>query len=82
VFLLLLLLIQPNLEIRKRKLRWIGHTLRKEDGEIEMDRSHTKKRGWGNTKGHLAMESRGKQEEQRIAGEDQLSKKRVEAGMN
>ena len=23
-----------NLEIRKRKLRWIGHTLRKEDGEI------------------------------------------------
>ena len=23
-----------NLEIGKRKLRWIGHTLRKEDGEI------------------------------------------------
>ena len=23
-----------NLEIRKSKLRWIGHTLRKEDGEI------------------------------------------------
>jgi len=23
-----------NLDIRKRKLRWIGHTLRKEDGEI------------------------------------------------
>ena len=23
-----------NLEIRKRKFRWIGHTLRKEDGEI------------------------------------------------
>jgi len=23
-----------NLEIRKRKLRWLGHTLRKEDGEI------------------------------------------------
>ena len=23
-----------NLEIRKRKCRWIGHTLRKEDGEI------------------------------------------------
>jgi len=23
-----------NLEIRKRKYRWIGHTLRKEDGEI------------------------------------------------
>ena len=23
-----------NLEIRKRKSRWIGHTLRKEDGEI------------------------------------------------
>jgi len=23
-----------NLEIRKRKLRWIGHTLRKEDGDI------------------------------------------------
>jgi hypothetical protein len=23
-----------NLEIRTRKLRWIGHTLRKEDGEI------------------------------------------------
>ena len=23
-----------NLEIRKREFRWIGHTLRKEDGEI------------------------------------------------
>jgi hypothetical protein len=23
-----------NLEIRKRKVRWIGHTLRKEDGEV------------------------------------------------
>jgi hypothetical protein len=23
-----------NVEIRKRKVRWIGHTLRKEDGEI------------------------------------------------
>jgi hypothetical protein len=23
-----------NLEIRKRKFRWISHTLRKEDGEI------------------------------------------------
>jgi hypothetical protein len=23
-----------NLEIRKRKFKWIGHTLRKEDGEI------------------------------------------------
>ena len=23
-----------NLEIRKRKFRWIGHTLRKDDGEV------------------------------------------------
>jgi len=23
-----------NVEIRRRKVRWIGHTLRKEDGEI------------------------------------------------
>jgi len=23
-----------NLEIRKRKFRWIGHTLRKDNGEI------------------------------------------------
>ena len=23
-----------NVEIRKRKFRWIGHTLRKEDGQI------------------------------------------------
>ena len=23
-----------NLEIRKRKFKWIGHTLRKEDGEV------------------------------------------------
>ena len=23
-----------NVEIKKRKFRWIGHTLRKEDGEI------------------------------------------------
>jgi hypothetical protein len=26
-----------NLEIRKRKFRWIGHTLRKEDGEVTKD---------------------------------------------
>jgi hypothetical protein len=26
--------VDINLEIRKRKFRWIGHTLRKEDGEV------------------------------------------------
>jgi hypothetical protein len=26
-----------NVKIRKRKFRWIGHTLRKEDGEIPKD---------------------------------------------
>ena len=39
-----------NLEIRKRKLRWIGHTLRKEDGEIPKaallwNRQGSRKRG-------------------------------------
>jgi hypothetical protein len=26
-----------NIEVRKRKFRWIGHTLRKEDGELLKD---------------------------------------------
>jgi hypothetical protein len=33
--------------------------------KIEMDWSHAKKREWGNTKGRLAMESSGKQEERK-----------------
>jgi hypothetical protein len=31
-----------NLEIRRRKFRWLGHTLRKEDGEIPTE-LHTRK---------------------------------------
>jgi len=59
-----------NLEIRKRKLRWIGHTLRKEDGEIP--------------KAALLWNPQGsrREEDLRIAGEDRSSKKWVEAGMN
>jgi ribosomal 50S subunit-associated protein YjgA (DUF615 family) len=40
-----------NLEIRKRKFRWIGHTLRKEDGDIP--------------KAALFLEPSGKQEERK-----------------
>jgi len=34
-----------NLEIRKRKFRWIGHTLRKEDGEIPKAAVHWNPQG-------------------------------------
>jgi hypothetical protein len=47
-----------NLEIRKRKFRWIGHTLRKEDGEIP--------------KAALLWNPQGKQEERKT--EKQLQK--------
>ena len=40
-----------DLEIRKRKFRWIGHTLRK--------------RGWGNIKSGPTMEPSRKQEERK-----------------
>ena len=59
-----------NLEIRKRKFRWIGHTLRKEDGEI------SKQPYYG------TLKEAGREEDLRIAGEDWSSRKRVEAGMN
>ena len=55
-----------NLEIRKRKFRWLGHTLRKEDGEI--------------SKAALLWNPQGCRK--RIAGEDRSSRKQVEAGMN
>ena len=34
-----------NLEIRKRKFRWIGHTLRKEYGEVLWNPQGSRKRG-------------------------------------
>jgi hypothetical protein len=34
-----------NVEIRKRKFRWIGHTLRKEDGEIPKAALHWNPQG-------------------------------------
>jgi hypothetical protein len=58
-----------NLEIRKIKFRWIGHTPRNENGEI-----------WPSYYGLLR--EAGREEDQRVAGEDWLSKKWVEAGMN
>jgi len=58
-----------NLEIRKRRLRWIGHTLRKEDGEIP------KLPYYG------TLKEVGREEDLRMAGEDRSSKKWVEAGM-
>ena len=59
-----------NLEIRKRKFRWIGHTLRKEDGKYQ-------KRPYYGT-----LKEVGREKDLRIAGEDRSSRKRVEAGTN
>jgi hypothetical protein len=56
------------LEIRKRKFKWIGHTLRR--GKYQRPPNYG-----------IAKEAGGK-EDLRIAGEDRLSKKPVEAGMN
>jgi hypothetical protein len=39
------------------------YKFRNKKKKILMDWSHTKKRGWGNTKGRLTTESSGKQEE-------------------
>jgi hypothetical protein len=55
-----------NLEIKKRKFRWIGHTLRKEDGEV--------------SKAALLWNPQGNRK--RGAGENRSSRKRVEAGTN
>ena len=59
-----------NLEIRKRKFRWIGHTLRKEDEEVP--------------KAALlwTLKEAEKEEDLRLAGEDWSPKKWIEAGMN
>ena len=59
-----------NLEIRKRIFKWIGHTLRKDDGEI--------------SKAALLWnpQKAGREEDLRIAGEDRSSRKRAEAGTN
>jgi hypothetical protein len=45
-----------NLEIRKRKFRWIGHTLRKEDGEVP--------------KYFGTLKETGREEDRKTAGED------------
>jgi len=59
-----------NLGIRKRKFRWIGHTLRKEDGEYQ-------KQPYFGT-----LREIGREEDREAAGKDRKSKKRVQAGMN
>jgi hypothetical protein len=59
-----------NLEIRKRKFRWIGHTLRKEDGEVPKAALLWKPQG-SRKRGYL-----------RLVGEDRSPKKWVEAGTN
>jgi hypothetical protein len=59
-----------NLEIRKRNSVWIGHTLRKDGGEIPKAALQ-----W-NTQG---SRKRGRS---KIVGEVRLSKKRGEVGMN
>jgi hypothetical protein len=56
-----------NLEIRKIKFRWIGHTLRKEVGEVPKAAKGTVKEA-------------GREEDLRLAGEDRSPKKWVEAG--
>jgi hypothetical protein len=46
---------------------------------------YPKKRGWGNAKRlpyYGMLRKAGREEDQRTAGEDRLSKKRVEAGMD
>jgi hypothetical protein len=57
-----------NLEIRKRKFRWIDHTLRKDDGEIP--------------KAALLWNPQGNRKEDLGIAGDRLSKKQAEAGMN
>jgi len=47
-----------NVETRKRKFRWIGHTLRKEDGEIPKSALF-----WN-------LKETGREEDREIAGED------------
>ena len=59
-----------NLEIRKRKFRWIGHTSRKEDGKYQ------KPPFYG------TLKEAGREEDLRLAGEDRSPKKWVEAGTN
>ena len=59
-----------NKKLGKRKFRWIGHTLRKEDGEVP--------------KAAVLWNPKevGREEDLRLAGEDRSPKKWVEAGMN
>jgi len=57
-----------NLQISKRKFSWIGHTLRKEDGEVP--------------KAALLWNPQGSRKRGRLAGEHRSPKKWVEAGMN
>jgi hypothetical protein len=59
-----------NLEIRKRKFKWIGHTLRKEDGE------YPRPPYCG------ILRETGRVEDQSLVEEDLLSKKHREAVMN
>ena len=59
-----------NLEIRKRKFKWIGHTLRKEDGEVPKAALQ-----WN-------PQEAGREEDLRLAGENRSPKKWVEVGMN
>ena len=55
---------------KKKKFRWIGHTLRKEDGEIPKAALHWNPQG--NRKGGRPKNS----------SRRSVSRKRVEAGMN
>jgi hypothetical protein len=53
--------------------------------KIWMDWSHTEKRGWVKYQRppyYGILREAGREEDQRIAGKDRLSKKREEAGMN
>jgi hypothetical protein len=59
-----------NLEIRKRKFRWIDHTLKKRTGKYQ------KLPCCG------TLKEAGREEDLRTAGENRSSRTRVEAGMN
>jgi hypothetical protein len=61
------------------------YKFRNKDKKIQTDWSHSKKRGWGKYQRppyYGIIKEAGREEDLRIAGEDRLSKKRLEAGIN
>jgi hypothetical protein len=62
-----------------------GYKFRNKEKKMLMDWSQTKKRGWRKYQRlpyYGILREAGREEDQRIAGEDHFSKKRAEAGTN